>query len=230
MAQKQKISLPGDSRLRARVKLYGNILGEVIQEQASKTVYTAVEMLRKGFAGLNKKYSPAKHQTLLRFINKLDLKILEQLIHAFSVYFSLINVAEDCQRLQQAQGAVKKTAYEELLKQLAAENFDEKQLNALFSHLLLYPVFTAHPTEAKRRTIMQHLHRILTTTLALEHGGQNREQKKTAGAATEKRNTNLVENRRSQAQQTDCRIRSGQRPVLFQKLIVLRHPQTLSPA
>ena len=118
---------------------------------------------------------------MLRFIDKLDLRILEQLIHAFSVYFSLINVAEDCQRLQQAQGTVKKTAYEELLKQLAVENFDEKQLNALFAHLLLYPVFTAHPTEAKRRTIMQHLHRILTTTLALEHGGQNREQKKQLG-------------------------------------------------
>ena len=46
--------MPGDSRLRARVKLYGNILGEVIQEQAGKKVYTAVEMLRKGFVGLNK--------------------------------------------------------------------------------------------------------------------------------------------------------------------------------
>lgn len=178
MVQKQKKTLPGDSRLRARVKLYGNVLGEVIRDQAGQKVYTATEMLRKGFASLNKKYAPKKHQALLRFIDGLDLSILEQVIHAFSVYFSLINVAEDCQKLQQTKGIIKDASYEEFLQRLAVQNFSEKQLNHLFNQLLLYPVFTAHPTEAKRRTVMQNLHRVLTVTMALESGEHNLDKKR----------------------------------------------------
>ena len=168
MTQKQKNTVPGDNRLRARVKLYGNILGEVIQEQAGQKVFAATEILRKGFISINKKYSPKKHRALLRLIDSLDLSILEQVIHAFSVYFSLINVAEDCQQLYQARNAAAETPYNALLQQLSIQHISEKQLNNLFNQLLLYPVFTAHPTEAKRRTVMQHLHRILITSMALE--------------------------------------------------------------
>ena len=53
------ISLPGDKELRSRVRLFGNMLGEVLLEQAGADVLSAVEKLRKGYIRLRKQENSA---------------------------------------------------------------------------------------------------------------------------------------------------------------------------
>nr|MBA2492388.1 phosphoenolpyruvate carboxylase [Gammaproteobacteria bacterium] len=84
-----------DKQLRQRVKLYGNLLGEVLRAQAGYTVYAAVEKLRKGYLELHDCDDPMKRRRLLDTIADLDIGTLEQVIRAFSTYFSLANVAEE---------------------------------------------------------------------------------------------------------------------------------------
>ena len=84
-----------DKKLRARVKLFGNLLGNVIKNLAGVHVYDAVEKLRKGYISLRKTDNPKKRAQLMAFIETLDADTLTQVVRAFSIYFSLINIAEE---------------------------------------------------------------------------------------------------------------------------------------
>ena len=63
-----------DKQLRSRVRLFGNLLGDVIREQEGPRVLKAVETLRKGFIRLRDEENPAKREQLNRVINKFDDK------------------------------------------------------------------------------------------------------------------------------------------------------------
>ena len=92
---------PNDKQLRSRVKLFGNLLGNVIRNLAGEHVYDAVEKLRTGYISLRKKENPKKREQLMQFIETLDADTLTQVVRAFSIYFSLVNIAEeDFQHLQ----------------------------------------------------------------------------------------------------------------------------------
>ena len=144
-----------DKRLRARVKLFGNLLGMVIREQAGDQVFSAVERLRRGFIRLQKEDSPKRRAVLMRYIEKLDLETLQHVIRAFSIYFDLANVAEADHQYG--------VSFNDTLKRLASTGIDAQQFQTLLNQLSYQPVFTAHPTEAKRRTIMQLLKQLLLT-------------------------------------------------------------------
>ena len=158
-----------DRKLRSRVRLFGDLLGIVLKEQAGDKVFTSVERLRKGFLSLRKKDSPRKRTFLIRHINKLEIPTLEHVIRAFSIYFNLVNLAEEDHQVV--------ASFTETLQQFANENIDAQQLQVLFNHLKYRPVFTAHPTEAKRRTIMQLMRQILLTTRKFNHRQSNKKDK-----------------------------------------------------
>jgi len=67
----------------------------VLREHAGKQVFDAVEALRKGHIGLRQQDNPRKRRRLQRLMESLDASKLVQVIRAFSIYFSLVNVAEE---------------------------------------------------------------------------------------------------------------------------------------
>ena len=89
-----EISLPGDKELRSRVRLFGNMLGEVLLEQAGADVLSAVETLRKGYIRLRKQDNPALRARLSRTIDALSPDELTHVVRAFNLYFSLVNIAD----------------------------------------------------------------------------------------------------------------------------------------
>ncbi len=164
-----------DRRLRARVKLLGSLLGDVIEEQSGAPVFRAVEHLRRGFVSLKRSENDEKRRRLLRYIDKLDLATVGQVIRAFSIYFSLVNVAEEIARHQRFSHAMrdrekrrKDGSLEGALATLKENEIGAEDVAKLFAKLCYIPVFTAHPTEAKRRTILQLQKRILHTLLEHE--------------------------------------------------------------
>ncbi len=163
---------PSDKALRARVKLLGTLLGNILHEQEGNDVLTAVETLRKGYINLRKNDTPAKRRRLARFIEGLSSESLVHIVRAFSTYFSLINLAEESyqhhqrrKQLRQANGdnTLWTGSFDSTLRELRNQGINPEQLQILLNQLAYIPVITAHPTEAKRRTIMDAQRRIFLT-------------------------------------------------------------------
>jgi phosphoenolpyruvate carboxylase len=163
-----------DKQLRTRVKLLGKLLGNVLRAQAGGHVFVAVETLRKGYIGLQEEDNPRKRARLTKLITKLDPDTLTHVVRAFSTYFSLVNLAEEAQQYQLRMEQIREGgplwvgSFDHTLRQFQAQGISAEQLQALLNKLAYMPVFTAHPTEAKRRTILEALRRIFVTAEELE--------------------------------------------------------------
>ena len=163
-----------DRQLRTTVKLLGTLLGRVIKTQAGKKVYTAVEKLRKGFIGLRENENTSKHDQLIRYISKLDRKTLTDVIRSYSKYFALVNVTEEAFQHIYRERRLKSGydswdgSFDSTLRDFVSQNIDKENLQTLLNHLKYIPVFTAHPTEAKRRSEMHLMRRIFAMILELQ--------------------------------------------------------------
>jgi len=172
-----------DKRLRSRVKLFGNILGDILHAQAGGRVFRAVEALRKGYIRLHKEENPRKRAQLVRLIKKLDPGVLTHVIRAFSIYFSLVNLAEESFQHQQRRqvrrhgGPLWKGSFEETLREFHGQGISSAQLQTILDHLLYMPVITAHPTESKRRTIKEAQRRIFVTNRKLDELNLSRDER-----------------------------------------------------
>ncbi len=158
-----------DKQLRARVKLFGNLLGNVLLANTDAKVYDAVEKLRTGFIELHKEEDSEKRQQLMSLIESLDEETLNQVVRAFSTYFSLVNVAEEASQLQlrrrqlRTGGELWIGSFDSALRDFIDMGMSAERLQTLLDRLTYIPVITAHPTEAKRRSILYALRRIFLT-------------------------------------------------------------------
>jgi phosphoenolpyruvate carboxylase len=172
-----------DKTLRARVKLFGNILGQVLEAQAGGHVLEAVETLRKGYLSLRKRENALKRRKLAKFIAGLDPDTLVHVVRAFSIYFSLVNIAEEAylhrQRRRQVRsgGPLWTGSFDSVLREFNRDGVTLEQLQGVLNRLAYMPVFTAHPTEAKRRTVLENLRRIFLTSEKLNDPRLGQEEK-----------------------------------------------------
>jgi phosphoenolpyruvate carboxylase len=163
-----------DAQLRSAVKTLGKLLGNIIKTHAGHDVYVAVEKLRKGFINLRKDNNQHKHDQLIRYIEKLDSKTLKNVIRSFSKYFALVNVAEEAYQHISRTDRLKsgfdswEGSFDQTLRDCNASNIDDSKLQELINSLHYAPVFTAHPTEAKRRSKLEAMRRIFNTILELQ--------------------------------------------------------------
>jgi len=162
-----------DKALRSRVKLLGTLLGNVLREHEGREVLAAVESLRKGFISLRKEENPAKRRRMEQLINNLSSEQVVHVVRAFSTYFSLVNIAEESYQHHQRRKQLRKLSnnsplwrgsFDTTLRELCDQDISSGQLQTLLDQLAYIPVITAHPTEAKRRTIMDALRRIFVSS------------------------------------------------------------------
>ena len=100
----------GDKELRSRVRLFGNLLGEVLREHAGEDILAAVESLRKGYIKLRREENPRLRDRLTRSISNLDPDALTHVIRAFNLYFSLVNSAASRHAATACPGSVPSSA------------------------------------------------------------------------------------------------------------------------
>ncbi|ALP52452.1 phosphoenolpyruvate carboxylase [Candidatus Tenderia electrophaga] len=164
-----------DKKLRSRVKLFGNLLGNILRAQAGDQVFSAVETLRKGYINLRKEDNAKKQQQLRLLISRLDPHTLTQVVRAFSIYFSLVNIAEEAYQHQYrrrlcrfSDGPAWPGSFNATLNEFKQQNISAEQLQTILNRTAYYPVITAHPTEAKRRMVKEALRRIFLTSEELD--------------------------------------------------------------
>jgi phosphoenolpyruvate carboxylase len=165
MSDDRWIAFPeADEPLRRDVSLLGNLLGEVLKEQGGRELFDRVEAARTAAIRHRTTGQPISHlEQLLRGHDPIEAS---ELVRAFSAYFSLVNVAEQVHRIrrrrQYALGSdtPQPGSMAAVLQTLDGEGLTADQVAEFSRVLAVVPVFTAHPTEATRRTLLSKEHRV----------------------------------------------------------------------
>ena len=156
--------------LRENVRYLGNILGKVLKDQEGDKFFELVEKIRK-LSKANKTNLNSKHsyRKIIRTIKGLNSKNTFKLTRAFSHFMNLINLAEsiDASRsLNEYENNKKKINNSNLfIEEIFEDLFNNKNISdsKIYNHaknLNIGIVLTAHPTEVKRRTLIQKYHKI----------------------------------------------------------------------
>ena len=141
--------------LRRDVRLLTTLLGGAVAAHGGAGLLDDVERLRKAAIGLRQRPSAAGRRRVITIVDGFDRARAEDVIRAFTAYFQLVNVAEERHRVRTLRS--RSRGARPLEDSLAA--LTDLTPDAL-EGLLIMPVLTAHPTEAKRRAVVEHLWRI----------------------------------------------------------------------
>ncbi len=160
--------------LSATIKLLGNLIGETIKEQESPELFELAERIRV-LAKQRRAGDAASAAQLAAQVAMLTPDVARVMASAFTVYFDLSNLAEETHRVhtlrQRESEMFPQPALESIadaIAELAARGVTRAQMQTLLDELNIELVLTAHPTEAKRRTVLSKLERIMRLTRALD--------------------------------------------------------------
>ncbi len=167
--------------LSASIHLLGGLLGQVLSEQESRTLFDVEERIRTlakarrelEHVGVEAPTQDAAVQ-LAAEVSALAADAARAVASAFTVYFDLVNLAEEAhrvhvlyQREREQHPAPLGESIGEAIAQLKQRGVSQEQMDALLRELHIELVLTAHPTEAKRRTILSKLQRLGETLRVL---------------------------------------------------------------
>ncbi len=166
--------MPASRTLRDDIRLLGDLLGEVIRTQAGEEAFEREEDVR----ALGKAFrsgDAAAGDRLAAMVHGTPDEDLRVLTRAFTSYFQLINLAEDNERIRRMRRreydnapAPRRGSLREAIELLAERGTTADDLQQLLNRAEVRLVLTAHPTEARRRTIIDKLARVFAVLRDLD--------------------------------------------------------------
>ncbi|MYB21981.1 MAG: phosphoenolpyruvate carboxylase [Chloroflexi bacterium] len=166
-----------DAPLAADVRLLSSMLGNTIRRVDGEEVFNAVEQLR-GLAqrrrGVRQDPEPQLTAEIVELVHGWPLWLAAEVGNAFLTYFLLTNTAEEAhrirrRRLRSGNNHVAPRSLSAVVEQLLARGFDDAMIRAQAAGIHLQPVFTAHPTESQRLTMLGTLQDVHQLLLEREH-------------------------------------------------------------
>ncbi|TCV95959.1 phosphoenolpyruvate carboxylase type 1 [Luteibacter rhizovicinus] len=151
--------LPHDGPLREDVRRLGALVGQMLAEQGGQAFFEQVEHVRT--AAIQRRRSGEAVEALAKPLTGLDAAGAEALARAFATYFQAVNTAERVHRIrrrrdyQREGSSPQPESLAAVLARLKREGVGRDELVALLGRLDVEPVFTAHPTEAVRRSLLE---------------------------------------------------------------------------
>jgi phosphoenolpyruvate carboxylase len=158
-----------DNELKRSNRFLGSVLMRVLNDQSHPEFSTQVEQLQNCFTNWASDGNAKKLKQLRTGIEKLNLDAVSSVMRVFNHYFSLLNIAEesyylDLRRQQAEQGGhYWPNSFHDTLLTFKNSGVSAHKLRVLLDELLYLPVMTAHPTEAKRRTVKNALRNVFIT-------------------------------------------------------------------
>ena len=168
MAELHKDVIPGDKEflLRRDIREIGAMLGDVLTEQEGQDFFELVERMRQLTKSYRRDGDPDMLRSIRGIVADLDLDTAYKLIRAFSFFFVIVNAADEIHRIRRRRihaaedGSPQPGSLRAVLEAVALEGLQTGDLRAVLHAMQLTPVFTAHPTEATRQTILRKILRI----------------------------------------------------------------------
>ncbi|HEX2867326.1 MAG TPA: phosphoenolpyruvate carboxylase [Ignavibacteriales bacterium] len=164
-----------DEPLKKDIRELGIILGNVLVEQEGRDLFESVETLRSLTKTLRTEYTDDVRNSIVSLIDTFTPEKAYLVVKAFSVYFILVNAADEIHRIRRMRAHIfqndrpQKGSIEEALICMKNEGGSQKLLEEVLNSLEIIPVFTAHPTEATRQTILKKILNISRLLLRREY-------------------------------------------------------------
>lgn len=156
----RSIDLPATDRpLRDDVNRVGALVGEIIAEQEGPAFLDTVEQIRR--MAIQHRESGAPVDDLQRELAGSDLTKALALVRAFATYFQAVNVAERVHRIRRRRdyersgAAAQPGSLHDVVARLHDEGVPVDEMVGVIERMSIEPVFTAHPTEAVRRAMLE---------------------------------------------------------------------------
>src|SRR5579872_2169074 len=164
-----------DQPLRRDVRSLGVLLGQVLVEQGGQELFDRVEALRQLMiehrqrvqAQPSTRASSGLMARAQETVTQMDLSTVYQVTKAFAIYFELTNLAETNHRKRRRRaGKLNATqsplpgSFRGTLLRMKNAGMSAQQALAALRQVMVVPVFTAHPTEVARRTVLTKRRRI----------------------------------------------------------------------
>ena len=154
-----------NEQLRQEVRFLTTRLGAMVREQSGPAVFSAIEVLRKVAKQIRQSPNPKLLKTKERAVNRLSVEEAAAVAHAFSLFFHLVNLCEERERIRRLrahdrQGAGAPMSLRHTFSELRRQGVPAAAVKKLLESMHLEPVLTAHPTEAKRRSVLNHILRL----------------------------------------------------------------------
>ncbi|HEX7041160.1 MAG TPA: phosphoenolpyruvate carboxylase [Trueperaceae bacterium] len=186
-AERVRPAAPGEApegfeRLRADVDFLGTCLGDVLREQEGEGLFALVERVRgltKAIRAARGADTSAQRAELHELLRGLETSTAEKLLRAFTVYFQLVNLAEEVHRVrvnrERGISATRESPRSEsvaaAIRSLRDSGWSAAEARRFVDSLDVQLTLTAHPTEVRRYTVRLKLERI---SAALRHLGETR--------------------------------------------------------
>jgi len=173
-----------DNPLRRDVRSLGAILGQTLVEQAGQELFDSVEELRRLLIEHREtvRRSPeqaSSSELMLRaqqIVSRMDLTSAYQVTKAFAIYFELTNLAETNHRKRRRRAgkldqdrSSPPGSFRGTLQRMKDAGISAESALAALEQIRITPVFTAHPTEVARQTILLKRRRIAQQLERLDH-------------------------------------------------------------
>jgi phosphoenolpyruvate carboxylase len=155
------LELPDRERaLRDDVRLVGRVLGETVRQQQGEAVFATVERIRQISIAFRREGDAGARRELEAMLDSLSHDSTIEVVRAFSYFSHLANIAEDqhhirCMRASQdSEKPASRGTIQNTLALLKSARVPRATLQALFDTILVSPVLTAHPTEVRRKSVL----------------------------------------------------------------------------
>ncbi len=165
-----------DKALRDDVNRVGSLVGDILAEQEGSAFLEEVERIR--VAAIRRRESHAGTEAMQRELSGVDVTRATSLVRAFSTYFGAVNVAERVHRIRRrreyemADAAPQPGGLRDAIGKLRESGISEAELHECLNRLRIEPVFTAHPTEAVRRALLEKETEVVRALVADIDGGR----------------------------------------------------------
>jgi phosphoenolpyruvate carboxylase len=165
-----------NARLAEEIHFLGKVLGQVILEQAGQSLYDREEEIRLA-ARARRRAEEGAGELLASRVRALSEAQARLVVRAFTIFFDLANLAEDRARvrvLREREGKrhpePRAESVAEAVQMLKRTGMTPEGAQRMLDRLRIELVFTAHPTEAKRRSVRMNVRRLRQTLSALDDG------------------------------------------------------------
>ncbi|MCB0345598.1 MAG: phosphoenolpyruvate carboxylase [Bdellovibrionales bacterium] len=148
--------------IRQIVGFVGSLLGDVLKSLAGTEVFEKEEHIRGETKALRASFDAERFRTLQEFVQGLPTRMIAAVTRAFSTYFQLANICEQVchpERLEfrERHSSRQPDSLLDTVLSLRESGLEAAGMQAVLDRTGLVPVMTAHPTEARRRTVRERL-------------------------------------------------------------------------
>jgi phosphoenolpyruvate carboxylase len=162
--------------LRNDIRLLGRMLGDTLREQQGEALYSTVESIRQTSIQFRRNYDDDARRELETMLDRLSHDRTIEVVRAFSYFSHLANIAEDQHHMRlsrtrgdtladRGQGTIAK-----LLLLAKESRISRSHFQRVLEAILVVPVLTAHPTEVRRKSVLDREMEIAELLAARDRG------------------------------------------------------------